>query len=67
MYKVVIVVLFFFMFLLPVRAIETSGDGVILMDQGSGRILYGKNINKQTLIASTTKIMTALLASESSQ
>jgi D-alanyl-D-alanine carboxypeptidase len=55
------------MFLLPVRAIETSGDGVILMDQGSGRILYGKNINKQKLIASTTKIMTALLAIESNQ
>lgn len=55
------------MLFVPVSALETSGDAVILMDQDSGRILYGKNIEKHKLIASTTKIMTALLAIESNQ
>ena len=67
MKKVLLVVLSFFSLIISTKAITTSGDGVILMDQGSGRILYSKNINKQKLIASTTKIMTALLAIESNQ
>lgn len=67
MFKVVVIFLSFMLFFMPVQAIFTSGDGVILMDQDSGRILYSKNINKEKLIASTTKIMTALLAIESNQ
>lgn len=67
MSKVVIVFLSFLMFYIPVQALTTSGDGVILMDQDSGRILYSKNINKSKLMASTTKIMTAVLAIESNQ
>ncbi len=67
MYKVVTIFLSFLIFIVPVKAITTSGDGVILMDQNSSRILYSKNINKQKLIASTTKIMTAVLAIESNQ
>ncbi len=55
MKKVLLLFICFFLFIIKVEAIETSGDGVILMDQDSGRILYGKNINKQKLIASTTK------------
>ena len=35
------------------------------MDQDTGRILYSKNINQRRLIASTTKIMTAIIAIES--
>ena len=35
------------------------------MDEDSGRILYAKNIDDKRLIASTTKIMTAILAIES--
>lgn len=33
----------------------------IVMDADSGRVLYGKNIHQKELIASTTKIMTALV------
>ncbi len=47
------------------RVISISAESVILMDQGSGRILYAKNIDNQKLIASITKIMTAVLAIES--
>ncbi|HHT38056.1 MAG TPA: D-alanyl-D-alanine carboxypeptidase [Mollicutes bacterium] len=67
MYKAVLLFFCLFVFVLPTNAITTSGDGVILMEEGSGRVLYGKNIHKRKLIASTTKIMTAVLAIESNQ
>ena len=35
------------------------------MDEDTGRILYAKNIDNKSLIASTTKIMTGILAVES--
>lgn len=44
--------------------IYLSGKSYILMDEVSGRILYGKNINQKMAMASTTKIMTALVALE---
>ncbi|MCL5993959.1 MAG: D-alanyl-D-alanine carboxypeptidase [Firmicutes bacterium] len=37
----------------------------ILMDQATGRILFSKNAHEQLPMASTTKIMTAILAFES--
>ena len=46
-----------------VYAIDTSNSSIV-MDMDSGRILYEKNINDQALIASTTKIMTAVIAIE---
>lgn len=46
------------------EAIGTSASGAILMDAESGRILYEQNIHKRSLIASTTKLMTALVAAE---
>ena len=36
----------------------------VLMDADSGRVLYGKNRNEQMAMASTTKIMTLLIALE---
>ncbi|MDD2470084.1 MAG: D-alanyl-D-alanine carboxypeptidase [Bacilli bacterium] len=67
MRRLVIWCLSLLVFVIPAQAITTSGDGVILMDQDSGRILYNQNIHKEKLIASTTKIMTAILAIESNQ
>ncbi|SHH94769.1 D-alanyl-D-alanine carboxypeptidase family protein [Clostridium grantii] len=43
-----------------------SADGVVLMDANSGTIIYSKNMDTQYPPASTTKIMTALLALEKS-
>ena len=37
-------------------------DAALLVDLNSGRILYGKNCKKRIYPASTTKIMTAILA-----
>lgn len=42
-----------------------SAKSVVLMDADSGRVLYSKNKDEPRLIASITKIMTALVALES--
>lgn len=44
--------------------IPTSGKAAIVIDVKSGRVLYEKNIHEKLPMASTTKIMTALLAIE---
>jgi D-alanyl-D-alanine carboxypeptidase len=46
------------------RAVETSAASSVLMEAGSGRVLYSKNADDERLIASTTKIMTAIVALE---
>ena len=45
-------------------AVDTKASCAILMDADSGRILYAQNIHEQRLIASITKLMTALVAAE---
>ena len=52
--------------LAPCRAyaVDTSATAAILMDAATGEVLYEKNADRQMLIASTTKIMTALVAIE---
>lgn len=47
---------------MPVRAI--SAEKAMVLDGQTGRVLYEKNADSQSLIASTTKIMTALLICE---
>lgn len=51
---------------LPLRAeaVSTSATSAILVDVDSGRVLYEHNADAKMLIASTTKIMTALVAIE---
>lgn len=51
-------------FLAPVRVSAVSARRGILMDAQTGRILFQKNADEQSLIASTTKIMTALIVCE---
>lgn len=46
------------------EAVEVSAAAAVLMDADSGRLLYDKNGEKRMLIASTTKLMTALVALE---
>ncbi|MGO4888255.1 D-alanyl-D-alanine carboxypeptidase family protein [Anaerobacillus sp. MEB173] len=45
--------------------VSVSAQGAILIEQESGRVLYGKQEHTQMRIASITKIMTAILAIES--
>jgi D-alanyl-D-alanine carboxypeptidase (penicillin-binding protein 5/6) len=42
-----------------------NAHGAILMDAETGRVLWGKNENEPLAMASTTKIMTAIIALES--
>ena len=53
-------------FIIPisVNAISTTASSAILMDMDSGRILYKKDVHNPRLVASITKIMTAVLAIE---
>jgi len=44
---------------------EVNAKGAILMDYWTGRVLWGKNEREPMAMASTTKIMTAVLALES--
>ncbi len=44
------------------EAVEVSASAAVLMDMDSGRVLYERNAGNRMLIASTTKIMTALVA-----
>ena len=46
---------------LPVPADAISAEKAIVMDAVSGRVIFEKNADGQSLIASTTKIMTALV------
>ena len=46
------------------KAGAVSADSAILMDAQTGRVLYQNNADNRSLIASTTKIMTALIVCE---
>ncbi len=50
--------------LYPVTALGISADKAIVMDADTGRVIYERNADKKSLIASTTKIMTALVICE---
>ena len=49
---------------LPVRVGAISAECAILIDGETGRVLYEKQAEEKSLIASTTKIMTALVICE---
>lgn len=55
-------ILILFIILMPINVFAISASSAIVMDQNSNRILYSNNISERKLIASTTKIMTALIA-----
>ena len=42
---------------LPVSAVAISAEKAIMLDAVSGRVLYEKNADERSLIASTTKII----------
>ena len=50
--------------LLPVGANAVSARSAVLMDAQTGRVLFEKDADRKSLIASTTKIMTALVVCE---
>ncbi|MBE6161138.1 MAG: D-alanyl-D-alanine carboxypeptidase [Firmicutes bacterium] len=61
MKKVLIVMCLLF---IPLKVYAISASSYIVMDKDSNRVLEGKNINDKRLIASITKIMTAIVTIE---
>ncbi len=57
--KKILIIVFLFLFV-KVKA------SIVVMDAESGRVLYAKDMNEQKLIASTSKIMTSIIALENS-
>jgi D-alanyl-D-alanine carboxypeptidase len=49
---------------LPMNTAAISAKRAYVLDAVSGRVLYERNANERSLIASTTKIMTALIVCE---
>ncbi len=64
MRKLFVILFILFVFPLKIKAFNL-GESAILMEEETKRILVSKNIHEKRLIASTTKIMTAVLAIES--
>ena len=60
------IIISFILFLMPLKcwALTDTSKSSILMDMDSGRVLYEKNADQERLIASITKIMTAVVALE---
>lgn len=48
----------------PAKGLEFQAKGVVLMDAASGRILFEQDAQRELPMASTTKIMTALITLE---
>lgn len=57
-------VLLLLLLILPVKINALSASSYVVMDASSNRVLEGSNINEERLIASTTKIMTCIIALE---
>lgn len=57
-------ILWLLLLLLPIKVLGISAESAIVMDADSRRVLYCKNCEKEKLIASTTKIMTSVIALE---
>ena len=56
---------FFSLFALPLHALSLSAKSAILIEGQSGEVIYEKNACEMLSMASTTKIMTAIVALES--
>jgi len=64
MKKTLIVLFLLFISVFEASAVDVSAKSAILYEANTGKILYEKNIHEKRPIASTTKIMTALLVIE---
>ncbi len=56
--------IFLLLMLFPIKVLAISASSSIVMDLDNGRILHANNIHDERLIASITKIMTAIVTIE---
>lgn len=66
MKKIIVFIIAFFFLVFPFRAeaISTSAKAAILINGDTGEVIYSQNATERLPMASTTKIMTALLLCE---
>ena len=64
---IVVILIFIFSTSIKVNASVNTASSYVLMDMDSSRVLLSKNKDKKMLIASITKIMTAIIAIESNK
>lgn len=64
MKKILALIISVFILIPNTKASTSSASSYILMDASTGRVLQGKDIYNQKLIASITKIMTCIIAIE---
>ena len=62
--KIIYFLLMLFLFLYPIKTYAISAESYVVMDYDSKRVLLAKASENEKLIASTTKIMTCILALE---
>lgn len=67
MKKIILIFIIFLVSISNTFALNINSESLIAQDINSGRIFYEKNSEDKRLIASTTKIMTAILAIESNK
>lgn len=65
MKRLIIIVTILVVIVVPKKV--NAMESYVVMDTDSGRVIGGQNIDERMLIASTTKIMTAIVALESKQ
>lgn len=66
MKKIIIIVFTIFISMCSISKLSAI-ESYVVMDSESGRVLGSKNMNEKMLIASTTKIMTAIVALENAE
>ena len=66
MKKIIIIVFTIFVSVCSIERLSAI-ESYVVMDQDSGRVLGSKNMDEKMLIASTTKIMTAIVALENAE
>ena len=62
--KLLIIIILLFQIIIPIKV--RAASEIIVMDLDSGRVLFESNANERRLIASITKIMTAVVTLENS-
>ena len=55
------IIIFLILIIFPLRVGAISASSYIVMDTDNNRVLEGNNINKESLIASITKILTSMV------
>ncbi len=65
MKKILLFCILFFISIDKCFALASSASSYVLMEEDTKRVLLSKNMNSKKLIASTTKIMTSVIAIES--